>query len=142
VEKDIIAAMRAKDSVTLSTLRMMKSALGNYLIQVKKDKAEDAEVLGIIVKQAKQRRESLESFEKAGRMDLADKEKAELAILEAYLPKQLSDEELKVEVQKAAAISGAKSPADIGRLMKALMPAIQGKVDGKRVQVAVAALLK
>lgn len=141
VEKDIITAMKARDTVKVSTLRMMKSALGNYLIQVKKDKADDSEVLSMITKQAKQRRESLESFEKAGRSDLADKEKAELAILESYLPKQLSDEELKAEVQKAIALSGAKSPADIGKLMKTLMPAIQGKADGRRVQDAVKALL-
>jgi uncharacterized protein YqeY len=117
VEKDIIAAMKAKDTVKVSTLRMMKSALGNYLIQVKKNTAEDSEVLGIITKQAKQRRESLESFEKAGRMDLADKEKAELVILEAYLPKQLTDEELSDAVHKAIAISAAKCPADMGKLM-------------------------
>ena len=141
VEKDIIAAMRAKDVVKLSTLRMMKSALGNYLIQAKKDKADDAEVLNIITKQAKQRRESLESFEKAGRKDLADKEKAELAILEAYLPKQLTDDELNGEIRKAIAKSEAKSPADIGKLMKTLMPAIHGKADGRRVQDAVKAIL-
>ena len=141
IEKDVIAAMKSKDAVKLSTLRMLKSAVGNYLIQTKKDKADDAEVLGMIAKQAKQRRESLESFEKAARKDLADKEKAELAILEAYLPKQLTDEELKAEVQKAIGISGAKSPADMGKLMKTLMPAIQGKADGKRVQDAAKALL-
>jgi hypothetical protein len=121
---------------------MLKSALGNYLIQVKKDKAGDPEVLGIITKQAKQRRESVESFEKAGRKDLADKEKAELAILEAYLPKQMTDDELRAAVQNAIAFSGAQSPADIGKLMKVLMPAIQGKADGKRVQEAVKTILK
>jgi len=142
IEKDVIVAMKAKDPVKVSTLRMLKSALGNYLIQVKKDKPEDAEVLGIISKQAKQRRESMDSFEKAGRKDLADKEKVELAILEAYLPKQLTDEELRAEVQKAITVSGATSPADIGKLMKALMPSIQGKADGKRVQEAVKGLLK
>ena len=142
IEKDVIEAMKAKDTVKVSTLRMLKSAIGNYLIQAKKDKADDAEVLNHIGKQAKQRRESLESFEKAGRKDLADKEKAELKILESYLPKQLNDEELRAEVQKAIAISGAKCPADIGILMKALMPSILGKVDGKRVQEAVKALLK
>lgn len=142
VEKDIITAMKAKDSVKVSTLRMMKSALGNYLIQAKKNKAEDSEVLGIIAKQAKQRRESLESFEKAGRKDLADKEQAELAILEAYLPKQLTDEELKGFIQTAIEISGAKCPADMGKLMKALMPQVQGKADGKRIQDAVKAILK
>ncbi len=142
IEKDVIVAMKAKDSVKVSTLRMLKSALGNYLIQMKKDKAEDAEVLGIIAKQAKQRRESVESFEKAGRKDLADKEKTELAILESYLPKQMTDDELRAAVWNAIATSGAQSPADIGKLMKVLMPAIQGKADGKRVQEAVKAILK
>jgi uncharacterized protein YqeY len=142
IEKDVIVAMKAKDPVKVSTLRMLKSALGNYLIQVKKDKAEDPEVLGIITKQAKQRRESVESFEKAGRKDLADKEKAELAILESYLPKQLTDDELRAAVRNAIAASGAQSPADIGKLMKVLMPAVQGKADGKRVQEAVKAILK
>lgn len=142
VEKDIIAAMKARDSVKVSTLRMMKSALGNYLIQIKKDKADDSEVLGIIAKQAKQRRESVESFEKAGRKDLVDKEKVELAILEAYLPKQLTDDELRAEIQRAMADSGATSPSEIGKLMKVLMPSIQGKADGKRVQCAIKAILK
>jgi hypothetical protein len=142
IEKDVIEAMKAKDRVKVSTLRMLKSALGNYLISTKKDKADDAEILGLITKQAKQRRESIESFEKAGRKDLADKEKAELAILEGYLPKQLSDEELAAEVKKAIEISGAKGPADMGKLMKTLMPAIQGKADGKRVQATVKSILK
>jgi len=142
IEKDVIAAMKAKDVVKVSTLRMLKSALGNYLIQTKKDKAEDSEVMGMITKQAKQRRESMESFDKAGRKDLSDKEKVELAILEAYLPKQLSDDELRAAVQSAIATSGAQTSADMGKLMKVLMPAIQGKADGKRVQEAVKSLLK
>lgn len=141
VEKDTLAAMKAKDATKLSTLRMLKSAISYAMIQAKKDKPDDAEVRQIIAKQAKQRRESLESFEKAGRADLAEKEKAELAILEAYLPKQLSDDELNAEIQKAIASSGAKGPADMGKLMKVLMPAIQGRADGKRIQNAVKRLL-
>jgi uncharacterized protein len=142
IEKDVVVAMKAKDAVKVSTLRMLKSALGNYLIQAKKDKAEDAETLGIIAKQAKQRRESLESFEKAGRQDLADKEKVELGILEAYLPKQMTDDELRAAIQVAIAQSGAKGPADMGKLMKTLMPAVQGKADGKRVQEVIKSILK
>ena len=142
IEKDVVEAMKARDAVKVSTLRMLKSALGNYLIQVKKDKAEDSEVLGIITKQAKQRRESIESFEKAGRKDLSEKEKIELVILESYLPRQLTDDELKAVVQNAIATSGAKGPADIGKLMKMLMPSVQGKADGKRVQEIVKSLLK
>lgn len=142
IEKDLIEGMKAKDTVKLTALRMLKSAIMNQLIQAKKDKADDADVLSALAKQAKQRRESLESFEKAGRNDLVAKEKAELQVLEAYLPKQLSDDELNAEVAKAIAASGAKGPADMGKLMKTLMPAIQGKADGKRVQEVVKALLK
>ena len=83
----------------------------------------------------------MDSFEKAGRKDLSDKEKVELAILEAYLPKQLTDDEIRGAVQNAITTSGATSPADMGKLMKALMPAVHGKADGKRVQEAVKALL-
>ncbi|MBU9889342.1 MAG: GatB/YqeY domain-containing protein [Candidatus Omnitrophica bacterium] len=142
IEKDIINAMKAKDTVKVSTLRMLKSALTNYLIQAKKDKAEDADVLAVLAKQAKQRRESIDSFEKANRGDLVNKEKAELAVLEAYLPQQLTDEALRGEVQKAITASGAATAGDIGKLMKVLMPAIQGKADGKRVQEMVRSLLK
>jgi len=142
IEKDVICAMKAKDAVRVSTLRMLKSAIGNYLITARKEKAEDAELRAIIIKQAKQRRESVESYEQAGRTDLAEKEKAELLILESYLPKQLSDEELRAEIKKAMQISGAQNPSDIGKLMKTLMPLIQGKADGKRVQAAVKDLLK
>lgn len=142
IEKDLIESMKAKNAVKLSTLRMLKSAIGNYLIQAKKDKADDAEVLSHIGKQAKQRRESLDSFEKAGRQDLADKERAELTILESYLPKQLTDEELKAAIQNAVSISGATGPADMGKLMKALTPLVQGKAGGKRIHEAVVAILK
>lgn len=142
IEKDVIQAMKTKDTVKVSTLRMLKSAIVNYLIQVKKEKVEDADVQSMIAKQAKQRRESLESFEKAGRRDLVEKEKAELCILESYLPKQLSDDELQREVQKAIAATGATGLADMGKLMKVLMPAIQGKADGKRIQAAVKTFLK
>ena len=141
IEKDIIEAMKSKNLVKVSTLRMLKSAVGNYLISAQKDKVEDAELLGLIAKQAKQRRESIESFEKASRPDLADKEKEELAVLEGYLPKQLSDEELTSEVRRAIDVSGAKGIADMGKLMKVLMPTIQGKADGRRVQNAVKSIL-
>src|SRR3990167_5372429 len=105
IEKDVVKAMKARDAVRVSTLRMLKSAVTNYLIQAKKDKAEDADILGVVGKQAKQRRESLDSFEKAGRKDLVDKENAELAILETYLPQQWTDEELTIAIKKAIEIS-------------------------------------
>lgn len=142
IEKDVVEAMKARDAVKVSTLRLLKSAVTNYLITAKKDKAEDGDILGIIAKQAKQRKESLDSFEKAGRNDLADKEKTELAILQGYLPKQLSDAELLTEVKKAIDASGAKGPADMGKLMKVLMPKVQGLADGRRIQDIVKTLLK
>ncbi len=141
IEKDVVEAMKARDAVKVSALRMLKSAVAYYLIQSKKEKAEDSDVLSVLARQAKQRRESLESFEKAGRMDLAEKEKAELKILASYLPKQLTDEEIVAEVQKAMAASGAKTQAEIGKLMKVLMPAVQGKADGRRIQEVVKNLL-
>lgn len=141
IEKDVIAAMKTKDAAKVSTLRLLKSAISYYLVQAKKDKAEDSDVLSLINKQAKQRRESIESFQKAGRTELAEKEQTELAILEGYLPKQLTDEELKEEIRKAIAATDAKTLADIGKLMKTLMPAVQGKADGKRIQETVKTLL-
>lgn len=141
IEKDVLTAMKNKDAIKVSTLRMLKSAISYAMIQAKKQKPEDSDILQVLAKQAKQRRESLESFEKAGRNDLAEREKAELSILEAYLPEQLSDEELKAEVLKAIAATDAKGPADMGKLMKTLMPMVQGKADGKRIQETVKRLL-
>ncbi len=141
LEDDLIAAMKAKEADKLSVLRMVKAALTNYKIDKKKENLEDREVLEVLQKQAKQRKESLESFEKAGRAELAEKEKKELAILQAYMPKELSDEEIKALAQKAIQESGAASKADMGKVMKALMPSVKGKADGKRVNEILSRLL-
>jgi len=142
LEQDIVQAMKAKEMGKLTTLRFVKSALGNYKIQKSKDSLEDKEVLEVFQKQVKQRRESIESFEKAGRKDLCEKEQTELNILLAYLPKQLGDDEIKAQAEKAISSCNAKTKADTGMVMKELMPALKGKADGKRINQIVMSLLK
>lgn len=142
LENDLQQAMRAKDADKLGVLRMVKAAIINYKIEKKKERLEDGDVVDILQKQAKQRRESLESFEKAGRKDLADKEKKELTILEIYLPKQLSDAEIKALAQQVIAKTGAKTKADMGMVMKDLMPLVKGKADGKKVNEVLGSLLQ
>ena len=141
IDKHLIEAMKAKDAQKLSTLRMVKAAITNYKIEKRKENLEDNEVLEILQKQLKQRKESFESFQKAGRAELAAKESTEMEILQAYLPKQLTDEEIKSLVQKAVAASGAKSKSEAGKVMKELMPHVKGKADGKRVNEIVLSLL-
>ena len=141
IDRELVAAMKAKDAEKVSALRMVKAAFGNYIIEKKKEKLEDADAVAILQKQVKQRHESFESFEKAGRKDLAEKEKKEIDILQAYLPKQMPEEELKALAQKAIADAGATTKADAGKVMKDLMPRVQGKADGKRVNAIVMELL-
>lgn len=141
LDQDLIAAMKAKDADKLTVLRMVKTALTNYRIEKKRETLEESEILDILQKQTKQRKESLESFEKAGRQDLAEKERKELTILQAYMPKQLSDDEIKAFAQKAIAESGAAVKADIGKVMKVLMPHVKGKADGKKVNEILGSLL-
>jgi len=142
LQEDIIQAMKAKEAERLNTLRMVKSAIMNLKIQKKKEDISDSEVLDIFQKQVKLHRESLESFQKAGRKDLADKEQSELQILSVYLPKQLNDDEIKEEVEKAIQSSGAKTKADQGQVMKVLMPVLKGKADGKRINQILMGLLQ
>lgn len=141
LSEEIKNAMRAKDEVKLGALRMVKTAMNNAAIAKSKNDLDDAEEMEVIQKQAKQRRESIESFEKGGRAELAAKEKAELAILEAYLPKQLSDSELKAICESVLTKLGTKSAADMGKIMKDLMPLVKGKADGGRVQTVLKSLL-
>ena len=141
ISQDLVAAMKAKAELTLSTLRMTKAAITNYRIEKKKEKLDDQDVITILQKQVKQRRESIENFEKAGRQDLADKEKKEMDVLNVYLPQQLSDDEIKALGQKAIGDSQSKSKDDVGKVMKVLMPMVKGKADGRKVNEIVAGLL-
>jgi uncharacterized protein len=138
---DIARAMKAKDSTSLTALRMLKTALTNRSIERSRD-LDAAEELQVVNALVKQRRDSIEQFEAAGRHDLAAKEKAEIAVLDAYLPPSATDDELTAAVDAAVSSTGAASAKDMGRVMKAVMSSLAGKtVDGKRVNELVRARL-
>ena len=141
VEKDLVAALRAQEALKLSVLRMMKAALMNKKIELRKA-VEDPEALAVLRTLAKQRRESVEAFRKGGRDDLADKEEAEIKIVEAYLPAAASEEDIDAAVAAAIAETGASTAKDVGKTMKAAMAKLAGKnADGKRVSEKVRAKL-
>jgi uncharacterized protein len=138
IAADLTAAMKAKDATRLSALRMLKAAVTNKGMVEKGRDLEDAEVLQVVASLVKQRRDSIEQFTKAGRTDLVDKETAEIAILEHYLPPAVSAEEIEAAVAAAIAETGASSAKDMGKVMKAVMPKLAGKnADGKAVNEAV-----
>ena len=138
---DIVTAMKAKDQTKLTALRMLKTALTNKSIE-KGRALEGAEELQVVSMLVKQRRDSIEQFTKGGRTDLADKEQAEIGILNAYLPASASDEEIAAAVTTAIAETGATSAKDMGKVMKAVMAGLAGKtVDGKKVSDTVKANL-
>jgi uncharacterized protein len=131
IQKDLTEAMKAKDELRLSVLRMVKTALKNKEIE-KIRPLEDAESLQVLQTLMKQRRESVEQFAKGGRQDLADKETKEIAILEGYLPAAPSDAELNAAIGAAIAETGANSPKAMGAVIKAAKTRLEGKtVDGK-----------
>lgn len=141
VEKDLPAALKAKEELKLSVLRMMKAALMNKKIELGKP-VEDAEALAVLRTLVKQRRESVEAYRKGGREDLAGKEEAEIKIVEGYLPAAASDEEIDAAIAAALAETGASSAKDLGKVMKAAMAKLAGKnADGKRVNEKVRAKL-
>ena len=133
VDSDLKDAMRAKDANKLGVLRMLKSALKYAAIEKSGAEGEldDAEATQVVRKQVKQRQDSIESFEKGGRAELAEKEKSEVAILNEYLPAAMSAEELSRIVRETIAEVGATSKAQMGAVMKALGPKIAGRADGK-----------
>jgi len=138
--EDLKQAMRQGDELGRSTLRLVMAAIKNAEIE-KRRELEEGELLAIIAKEAKQRRESIAQFEKGRRQDLADREKAELQILVAYLPEQLSREEIEAKARQIIEEVGAASPAQMGQVMRQLMPLMQGKADGKLVSQVVKELL-
>jgi len=142
IKSDTVSALKAGDKDTVSVLRMAQAALTNYMFEKKKKELDDKDVIDVLQKQAKLNKESLESYEKAGRKELADKERKEFEVLQKYLPKQLTPDEIKTLVQKAIAESGARSADEMGKVMKVLMPEVKGKADGKTVNQIVQELLK
>ena len=139
VDSDLKEAMRAKDATRLGVLRMLKSAFKYAAIAKSGAEAElnDAETAQVIRKQAKQRQDSVESFEKGGRAELAEKEREELSILNAYLPQQMNADELEKVVRETIAEVGATSKAQMGAVMKALQAKVAGRVDGKTLSAEV-----
>jgi uncharacterized protein YqeY len=130
--------MKAKDAARLGTLRMLKAAITNKGMVEKGRDLNDAEVLQVVASLVKQRRDSIEQFAKAGRTDLVEKETGEIAILEHYLPPAASADEIDAAVAEAIADTGAGSPKDIGKVMKAVMPKLAGKnAEGRLVNEAV-----
>jgi len=131
IQKDLTAAMKSKDELRLSVLRMVKSALKNKEIE-KIRPLDDAESLQVLQTMVKQRRESIEQFGRGGRQDLVDKETKEIAIIETYLPSAPSDAEMIAAIEAAVAETGANSPKAMGAVIKAAKAKLEGKtVDGK-----------
>jgi len=136
LNEDMKQAMKSQDKFKLSTIRMVRSTIKNLEIDLKRT-LDDNEVLDILSREIKQRKDALQEFEKAGREDLAASSRAEVEIIAVYLPKQLTEEEIKVIVQQTIQETGASSKADMGKLMSALMPKVKGLADGKLVNQAV-----
>ena len=132
LDEDMKAAMRQRDQLRLSTIRMLKSAVKYREIEIMKT-LDDAGIQGVIASEIKRRRDSVEQYRAGNRADLADKEDAEMRVLQGYLPQQLSAEELAAKVDEVIAQVGAQGPKDMGAVMKALLPAVQGRADGKVV---------
>ncbi|GIO85318.1 hypothetical protein J25TS5_22500 [Paenibacillus faecis] len=140
LNEDMKQAMKSQDKFKLSTIRMVRATIKNLEIDLKRP-LNDNEVLDILSREIKQRKDALQEFEKAGRDDLAAGVRAEAEIIAEYLPEQLSEEEIKVIVQQTIQETGATSKAEIGKVMSALMPKVKGRADGKLVNQAVQQLL-
>lgn len=140
IDEDLKDAMRAKNAARLSVLRLLKAALKNAAIEKVGADGEltDPEAVAVIRKQVKQRQDSIESFEKGGRADLAEKEKAEIAVLSNYLPQAMNAEELQRIVAETIAEVGATSRAQMGAVMKALQSKVAGRADGRTLSTEVA----
>jgi len=133
IDQDLIKSQKAKEEVALNCLRMLKSAIKYAAIQKKKDSLEDSEILEVIQKQIKQRRDSVEAFQKADRPELAQKEEREIKVLSAYLPQALAEEELKKIIETVIQTTSATSKADMGKVMKEVMVQVRGRAEGSQI---------
>lgn len=130
--EDMKTAMKAKDKTTLTAIRFARSAMKNREIELGKPLDEE-DALKVIVSLIKQHKDSIEQYQQGGRDDLVEREQAELAILEAYLPQQLSEEDIRALVTEAIAAVQATSVKDMGKVMHYIMPKVQGRADGKQI---------
>jgi uncharacterized protein YqeY len=140
ITEDMKTAMRARDTARLSALRLLLAALKQREVDERKTLS-DADVVAVIEKMLKQRRDSIEQFEAAKRQDLADAEKFEVSVLQAYMPQALSDADLQAAVAQAIQDSGATGPQDMGKVMGVLKPALAGRADMGKVSALVKARL-
>lgn len=140
IRADLTESMKARDAARLSTLRMLQAALKNEQID-KGHELSDDEAMAVIQRGVKQRQDSIEQYTKGNRPELAEKERAELVMLQGYLPAQMSDEEAQSAVQAVIAELGVASKKDAGRVMKEMMARYRGRVDGKKVQEIVGRIL-
>ena len=140
INEDMKSAMRAKDAQRLSAIRLLLAAVKQREVDERKDLADD-EVIAVIDKMIKQRRESIAQYEKAARNDLADAEKFELDVLQAYMPQQLSEAEIEAEVVAALTQSGAQGMRDMGKVMAILKPKLAGRADMAAVSAKIKAKL-
>jgi uncharacterized protein YqeY len=141
IQEDLKAAVKAQDRVQVSTLRMLLSALKNAELEEREELTEETE-LAVLSSYARRVKESISEFEKGDREDLVAKEKAELEIVMRYLPEQLNDEEIEIEVKKVIEDVKAEGAKDIGRVMGEMMKRFKGRVDGKSVNRIVSGLLR
>lgn len=132
VDRDLVTALKARDATTLATLRLLKAAAKNAEVERRRPLTDD-EYQDVIVRQAKLRREAATEFERGGRQDRADQERAELGVLERYLPQQMDDSALIEILERVIADTGATGPGDLGKVMSQVMPAVKGRALGARV---------
>ncbi|MFD0827498.1 GatB/YqeY domain-containing protein [Neobacillus sp. M.A.Huq-85] len=133
LNNDMKQAMKNKEKDKLSVIRMVKASLQNEAIKIGSSELSEEQELTVLSREVKQRKDSLHEFDKAGREDLVDKLRTELSIVELYMPKQLSDEEVSDIVKETIAETGATSKADMGKVMAAIMPKVKGKADGSLI---------
>ena len=138
---DMKQAMKDKNKSVLSTIRMMRASVKNQEIELKRP-LDDNEILDVLSREIKQRKDSLQEFEKAGRHDLVENVAAEIEVISKYLPEQLTEEEIQEIVRQTIQELGASSKADMGKVMGALMPKTKGRADGKLVNQAVQKFLQ
>jgi len=140
IDAKLKEALKAKDKITLDTLRGLRAAIKNKEVELQR-KLTEAEFYQLVAKQIRQREDAIVQFKKGNRLDLAEKEEKELEILKQFMPPPLSDDELEQLVRQVITEVGAKGPQDMGKVMKEIMPRVSGRADGKRVSALVKQIL-
>ena len=141
LDDDLKQAMRARDTVRRDVIRYLRSEIRNQEIRVQEDLDDDG-VVQVLSRQAQQRRDSIEAFQEADRIDLVEKEQAELAIIIEYLPQQMTSDEIASLVQQVVAEVGAAGPGDMGKVMSQIMPQVRGRAEGREVSSIVMETLR